>query len=284
MVPLCVIFFSILAPSVSLSAIIIGGEVAYEIQEGDTLQRIGAKLGVNWRNLLAENNIDESAVLGIGQEIRANTRKIVPKIINDGIIINIPDRMLYYFKEGNLRSAFPVGLGKRSWKTPTGQFQVVFKEENPIWYVPKSVQMEMLRKGELVKVIVFPGSQNPLGRYAVKISIAGILIHETIWPSSVYQFRSHGCIRVLPGDMENFFHDVEINDTGEILYNPIKIAVANDGRIFFEVHKDVYGKIMNMDAEAKRLIESTGLSDKVNWQKVNQMLNQRSGVAEDVTL
>ena len=93
-----------------------------------------------------------------------------------------------------------------------------------------------------------------------------------------------GAFEALGEDMEKFFHDVEINDTGEILYNPLKIAVANDGRIFFEVHKDVYGKIMNMDAEARRLIESTGLSDQVNWQKVNQMLNQRSGVAEDITL
>jgi L,D-transpeptidase ErfK/SrfK len=233
---------------------------------------------------MKENNIDGKQILRIGQEIRTNTRKIVPKIINDGIIINIPDRMLYYFKNGILHSAFPVGLGKRSWKTPMGKFRVVYKEKNPTWYVPGSVQMEMLRKGEPVKVIVPPGPKNPLGRYAVTISIPGILIHETIWPSSVYQFMSHGCIRVLPRDMEKFYKDVEIHETGEIIYSPLKIEISASGGIFFEVHKDVYRKVKDMNAEAKRLIESKGLSDKVNWQKVNEMLSEKSGIAEDITL
>jgi L,D-transpeptidase ErfK/SrfK len=263
---------------------LIGGEVVYRITKGDTMERIGAKLGIDWRTLLRENSIDEKQVLRIGQKIRADTTRIVPKIIDDGIIINIPDRMLYYFKNKSLRSSIPVGLGKTSWKTPIGPFQVVYKEENPIWYIPRPIQMEMLRKGTPVKAMVPAGPDNPLGRYAVKLSITGILIHETIWPASVYQFKSHGCIRVLPRDMENFFREVEIQEKGEILYNPLKIAVSGSGRIFFEVHGDVYRKVTNMDAEAKRLIESKGLSDKVNWQKVDMMLKEKSGIAKDVTL
>jgi L,D-transpeptidase ErfK/SrfK len=277
-------FFCILLPSISQSSILIGGEVVYRVTKGDTMELIGAKLGVHWRSLLEENNIDEKQVLSIGQEIRTNTSKIVPKIIDEGIIINIPDRMLYYFKNGTLQSSFPVGLGKFSWETPVGRFQVVYKEENPTWHVPRSVQMEMLRKGFPIKVIMPPGPENPLGRYAIKLSIPGILIHETIWPASVYQFRSHGCIRVLPRDIENFYKDVEIHETGEIIYNPLKIAISDNGRIYFEVHRDVYRKVKDMNAEAKKLIESKGLSDKVNWQKVNLMLREKSGVAEDITL
>ncbi|MBS1112589.1 MAG: hypothetical protein H6Q92_351, partial [Nitrospirae bacterium] len=59
---------------------------------------------------------------------------------------------------------------------------------------------------------------------------------------------------------------------------------SDSGRIFLEVHRDVYRKIEDMNAEAKRLIESKGLSDKVNWQKVNVMLREKSGVAKDITL
>jgi L,D-transpeptidase ErfK/SrfK len=84
--------------------------------------------------------------------------------------------------------------------------------------------------------------------------------------------------------MENFFKDVEINETGEIIYTPLKIAISDTGRIFFEVHRDVYRKVKDMDAEAKKLIESKGLSEKVNWQKVNVMLKEKSGVAKDITL
>ncbi len=49
--------------------------------------------------------------------------------------------------------------------------------------------MELERKG--VMTILPAGPDNPLGRYAIETSVPGILIHETIKPSSVYQFISH---------------------------------------------------------------------------------------------
>src|SRR4030042_2174209 len=90
----------IFIPSVSVADMIIGGETVYYVIKGDTFELIGAKLGINWRNIVKENNIDVKKPLKIGQEFRVNTRKIVPKIIDDGIIINIPDRMLSVFKDG----------------------------------------------------------------------------------------------------------------------------------------------------------------------------------------
>ncbi len=279
----------IFIPSVSVADMIIGGETVYYVVKGDTFELIGAKLGINWRNIVKENNIDVKKPLKIGQEFRVNTRKIVPKIIDDGIIINIPDRMLYLFKEGKLANAFPVGLGMPSWRgithwrTPEGKFKVIGKEKNPTWYVPKSIQIEMETKGQPVKTVVPPGTDNPIGRYAVKITIPGILIHETIWPTSVYQFRSHGCIRALPQNMEIFFKEVEINTPGEIIYSPIKVAISNEGKVFLEVHKDIYGKMKDLSVEARGLIEKAGIADKVNWHKVDIILEEKSGIAEDIT-
>jgi L,D-transpeptidase ErfK/SrfK len=279
----------IFIPSVSVADMIIGSETVYYVVKGDTFELIGAKLGINWRNIVKENNIDVKKTLKIGQEFRVNTRKIVPKIIDDGIIINIPDRMLYLFKKGKLANAFPVGLGMPSWRgitrwrTPEGKFKVIGKEKNPTWYVPKSIQIEMETKGQPVKTVVPPGTDNPIGRYAVKITIPGILIHETIWPTSVYQFRSHGCIRALPQNMEIFFKEVEINTPGEIIYSPIKVAISNEGKVFLEVHKDIYGKMKDLSVEARGLIEKAGIADKVNWHKVDIILEEKSGIAEDIT-
>ncbi len=278
------LFLFTVLPSVSMADMIIGDEIVYHVTKGDTIELIGAKLGVNWRNIVKENNLDIKKHLKIGQEIRAKTKKIVPNLTDNGIIINIPDRMLYFFKEGKLVTYFPVGLGKPAWKTPAGKFKVIAKEKNPTWYVPESIQEEMEMKGEIVKVIVPPGPDNPLGRYAVKTSIEGILIHETIWPTSVYQFRSHGCIRVLPQNMEIFFKEVEINTSGEIIYNPVKIAISKSGRVLLEVHKDIYSKKKNLDAEVKGLIEKKGVSGRINWQKVDTVLKEKSGIAEDITL
>jgi L,D-transpeptidase ErfK/SrfK len=267
----------------------IGGEVIYIVEKGDILELIGAKLGVDWRTMARENSIDTKKPLKIGQQLRVNTRKIVPKIVDDGIIINIPDRMLYFFQKGRLR-AFPVGLGMPSWRgitlwrTPTGKFRVISKRRNPTWHVPASMQWKMEMEGKPVKTIVPPGPDNPLGRYAVDTTIPRVVIHETIWPTTVYQFRSHGCIRVLPENIEKFFNEVELNTPGEILYTPVKVAVSEAGRLFLEVHRDIYGKVKDLRDEAKSLIEERGVSNKVDWKKVDGIIKEKSGIAEDVTL
>jgi L,D-transpeptidase ErfK/SrfK len=237
-----------------------------------------------------QNNLDVKKRLIPGQILKVNTRRIVPMTTGDGIIINIPDRTLYFFKNNTLEIAFPVGLGKAFsrgkplWRTPEGKFKVMAKEKDPTWNVPESIQLEMDMEDKEILVSVPPGPDNPLGRYAVKTSIPGIMIHETIWPSTVYTFSSHGCIRVYPAHMEKFFEKVEKNIEGEIIYRPVKVAVTKEGRVFIEVHKDVYRKINNVNDEAKLLIERYGISDRVDWQKVTVVVEEKAGIAEDVTL
>jgi L,D-transpeptidase ErfK/SrfK len=283
------LLFLLLFPSISIADMIIGGEIVYHVVKGDSIELISAKLGVDKKNIIRDNKIDIKKILRIGQELKINTRKIVPKTIDNGIIINIPDRMLYFFKDGNLEKAFPVGLGMPSWRgitrwrTPGGEFTITGKRKNPTWHVPESMQWKMMMEGKPVKTIVPPGPDNPLGRYAIDTSIPRVVIHETIWPTTVYQFRSHGCIRVLTENIEKFFKEVEINTTGEIIYNPVKVAVSDEGKVFLEVHRDIYGKIKDIRDEAKRLIDIAGVSDKVNWQNIENILKEKSGIAEDIT-
>ena len=129
-----------------------------------------------------------------------------------------------------------------------------------------------------------PGPGNPLGKYAIKTSLPGILIHSTTKPGSIYSFASHGCIRVYPEDLEGLFKEIKINMLGEIIYRPVKLAVTEEGRIFMEVHKDAYSKNMGLDTEARRLIEKQNLSDRVNWAKVKTMIKLKAGIAEDISL
>jgi L,D-transpeptidase ErfK/SrfK len=283
-------FFVLLLPSLSWAGMIVGEEVVYTIKKGDTLERVGALTGVNWWKIAKDNNIDTEKKLQVGQQLRVNARRIVPAAIKNGIVINVPDRTLYFFKNSQLVRSFSVGLGLltsktgKSWKTPLGKFKIIAKEKNPTWYVPPSIQEEMEMEGKEVKIMVPPGPDNPLGRYAIKTTIPGILIHETIKPSSVYQFRSHGCIRVQSDHMEKFFEEVELNTPGEVIYIPIKAAVSDTGRVFLEVHGDFYGQIKNLDDETRRQIEKIGAANTVDWQKVQKVLKERSGTAEDVSL
>jgi len=285
------LIFSLLlvAGSVLASDMIVGSEMTYVTQKGDTLQRVGAKHGVFWKTVASDNGLDIKQPLTEGTSLKLNTRRIVPRIVDDGIIINIPDRTLYLFKDGKL-TLFPVGLGLLAkteiseWKTPTGKFTVVRKRKDPTWYVPESIQLENAMKGKEVEETVPPGPKNPLGKYAIDTSIGGVLIHSTIWPGSVYRYMSHGCIRLLPEHMEQLYPLVEVKTKGEIIYEPVKVALTDNGRVYLEIRTDVYKKFNSIREQITRTIDSRGVSDRVDWKKIDKLLKDESGVAEDVTL
>lgn len=273
-----------------LSEKLVGATSAYTVVSGDTLRLVAAKLGVSRQHLSRMNKLDAKATLKIGQKLKYNNRKIIPLRLREGIVVNIPDRTLYYFQQGKLVRSIPVALGtatkneKYIWQTPTGKFKVTSKQEDPTWYVPPSIQAEMEEEGKEVITSVPPGPDNPLGKYAIKTSIPGILIHSTIKPWSIYSFASHGCIRVYPAQMEEFFKEVKVNTTGEIIYQPVKLAVTEEGRVFLEVHHDVYNKSIGLAAEAKKLVEKNQLADRIDWKKFEAVVRQKLGIAEDITM
>ena len=242
------------------SSLMVGKEFFYTVKKRDSLRMIGAKLGEGWRTIARENGLDPGKPLESGQEIVINTRRIIPKILREGILINIPDRTLYLFKKKKLEMAVPVALGMPTyqdygdWRTPTGRFRILSKMKNPTWHVPPSIQTEMKLNKKEVLTEVPPSGNNPLGKFAFKTSLPGILIHSTIHPESIYHFASHGCIRVNPKNMEEIFPEIPVHAKGEIIYQPVKLALSDDGRVFIEVHGDIYKRFKKLDDVAKELI------------------------------
>jgi len=272
---------------------IIGERFSYSVGKGESLRYIGAKFGVSWRRLAELNRIDSKKSLKAGQVLQIDTRRIVPRQIGDGIVINIPDRTLYHFRNGEVDRMFAVAVGKpkppndsekRAWHTPTGSFRIVGKVKDPTWRVPLSIQKEMEEQGKEVKTVVPPGAKNPLGKFALKTSIPGILIHSTNIPESVYGFSSHGCIRVFPEFMEELFNAVTEDTTGEIVYEPVKMSVVEGGRIFLEVHRDIYNRYDNLDDQVKTIVQEHRVEERIDWNKVRQVLKRMRGVPEDVSL
>jgi lipoprotein-anchoring transpeptidase ErfK/SrfK len=278
-----------------------GGEKLYVVKKGDNLRVVAAGLGVSWRSLAKRNGLNlKKPLLKVGMKLRYNDRKIVPKNIVNGLLVNIPDRTLYLFKRGKIHRTAAVTVGRpvleiqdekkeaspaelRNWQTPVGTFTVTGKSKDPTWTVPPSIQKEMRQQGKEVLVKVPPGKNNPLGRYALKTSMKGIMLHSTNMPASIYGYNSHGCIRVSPGDMEEIFRDVAVNTRGEIIYMPVKVAVTEDGRVFIEVHRDVYAKTKDLHQEVQRLVNKYDIAHLVDWQRVDQLVKQQNGIAEDVT-
>jgi L,D-transpeptidase ErfK/SrfK len=266
-----------------LSSGLVGGEFEYKAQRRDSLTGIGARFGVERSVLARNNNLDPAARLKLGQVLLVDNRHIVPQTLKDGILINLPQRMLFNFVQGKLASHYPVGLGRRDWPTPTGRFVIISKEENPIWDVPKTIQEEMRREGKVVKTKVPPCPENPLGIYWMALSIAGYGIHGTIAPASIYQFQTHGCVRLHPDDISELFRRVSIGTPGEIVYEPVLLAKLDGDRIYLEVHNDVYRKGGNFLKNVQNFVSNYGLSSAVDWRKAEQVVRKKEGLARDIS-
>lgn len=268
----------------ALATRMVGGETDYTVQAGDTLSSIGARFGTEVAGIARLNGLSATAHLKPGDTLKIDNRHIVPESLETGILINVPQRMLYYFQSGQLAAHYPVGLGRPDWETPRGSFTVLVREENPTWDVPVSIQEEMRREGKEVVTRVPPGPDNPLGHYWLGLSLPGIGIHGTIAPSSVYKFRSHGCIRLHADDIAELFPRIGAQETGKIIYLPVLLAQLADGRIMLEVHRDVYKRGGNPLKRAQNLAAQAGITDLIDWEQVLQAIKDKAGLARAVHL
>jgi L,D-transpeptidase ErfK/SrfK len=265
-----------------LAVAMTGGRSSYTVVRGDHLTGIGARFGISVALLARDNGLDRSAVLRVGQSLTIDNRHLAPAGVNDGILINIPQRMLFHFEAGRLRAAYPVALGKPTWPTPTGGFRIASLVKDKPWLVPKSIQEEMRREGKEVLTRVEPGPDNPLGRHWIGLSIPGLGIHGTIAPSSIYGLRSHGCIRLRPDDVAELFERVRVGTPGEIVYRTALLAALPDGRIFVEINPDAYRRAPPTVDALRRLADRHGLSNRIDWGKVRAAVSDQDGVAREI--
>jgi L,D-transpeptidase ErfK/SrfK len=260
-----------------------GGQFTYRVVAGDYLEKIGARFGVAASMIAEDNELENPDLIRPGEELRIYNLHVVPKAAGDGIVINIPQRMLFFFQNGHLVESFPVGLGKPDWPTVRGSFKIAVMERNHPWVVPKSIQEEMAREGQIVRTRVPPGPDNPLGEFWIGLNAPGYGIHSTIAPASVYHFQSHGCIRLHPDDAARLFADIHKGLAVNLVYSPV--LMAGDGeRVFAEVDADVYDLQPNPLSALHRLAEENKMADKIDWHQAEELVRRHEGVAREVTL
>jgi L,D-transpeptidase ErfK/SrfK len=263
------------------SAVIIGGTTTYAVRGGDTIGRIAARVGVAEATLIDANALARPDALAIGQQLAIDNRHIAVVDPAVAITINLAQRMLIH-ADGARLTGYPIAVGRRTWPTPTGAFTVIEKEEDPAWDVPVSIQREMAQQGKPVITRMAPSPENPLGARWMRLSFAGIGIHGTNLPGSIYRFTTHGCIRMHPDDVAQLFERVSVGTSGVIRYQPIIMAVI-DGRIWLEAHPDAYGRAADAAGYVDDLVERFGLQANVDRTAVDRVLRQRRGGAVDVT-
>jgi L,D-transpeptidase ErfK/SrfK len=276
-------FAAALLESHAFPAELIQKNIEYKTVRGDYGMVISGKLGMEWSHIARENSLDPDAPLTSGVTLRVKFLRIIPEAVENGIIINIPDRTLYRFEGGKLKDYFFIAAGKPAWQTPLGHFVIRAKAKYPTWYVPISIRKEMEEEGREVLIEVPPGSENPLGKYWLQLSIKGVGLHGTNAPQSIYKFRSHGCIRLRPEVAEFLYKDLAVGTPGRIIYKPVKMASAPDGRVFLEVYRDFYKKGLNYRDEVTRMVKELGAADRVDWPRIEEAITKKDGMVRDVT-
>jgi L,D-transpeptidase ErfK/SrfK len=262
---------------------IVGSRFEYAVRKGDTLTAVSARYAVSEKALIRDNGLHAPYRLRPGDRLQVHDRHLVPgDPPADGIVINLPQRVLFVFRGGVLAGAYPVAAGKPTWKTPTGSYAIRTMEQDKPWIVPPSIQAEMRAEGKPVLTRVEPGPDNPLGRYWLGLTLAGYGIHGTNAPSSIYYLRTHGCIRVHPDDMETLYGQVMLRMPVRIIYAHTLIARLADGRIVAEVNPDFYGRGGDPLQLLRDMAYKEDLEAAIDWTVAARVAKARIGQAHEI--
>src|SRR5690606_2009861 len=109
------------------------------------------------------------------------------------------------------------------------------KVTDPVWIPTPNIRAFNLRQGIVLPQIMPPGPDNPLGHYAVYMTIPTYLMHSTIYPESIGKRASFGCIRMYEWDIERFYPAIHKGISITILNSPNKVGWEND-KLYMESH------------------------------------------------
>lgn len=264
---------------------VIGRLGRYRVAAGQNLLDIARQSGLGFRELRDANPRVDEWEPKAGVELTMPTRWILPRPQRyRGLVINIPEFRLYKFPvdtelgERAPIMTWPVGIGAEYAPSPVTQFNVKSKDENPTWVVPDSIY----RKMEDPKRVVPPGPDNPLGAYRIRLDFDLFAIHGTNDPWTVGRLTTHGCVRLYPEDIEYLYPLVEPGMPGEFVYQPVKLG-ERKGRVFVEVHQDVYAMYEDLQAYARGVVAAAGYTERVDPERLQAAVKQQLGFPVDVT-
>ncbi len=258
------------------------GELRYLVHSSDTLIELARIFGIGFNELRDANPDVNVWVPEVGTVLKVPYRRVLPQS-SARIIVNLPEMRVYHKRRDGWLDTYPIGIGKEGLLTPKGVTQVTRKAAYPSWYVPESIRKE---RPSMPRVVP-SGPDNPLGTHAVYLSIPGYLMHGTQKPYGVGRRVSHGCMRLYPEDIVRFYEEVAVNDTVEILNQPIKAGWLGD-QLYLQVHDVLSYKerssVKNMVSKvvSQALLRRAAVDDEVviDWKLLQQTIEQVKGLPQ----
>jgi L,D-transpeptidase ErfK/SrfK len=205
-------------------------------KDGDTMLDLTRQFDTGYVDFMAANPGVDPWHPGADRTITIPGQFILPDAPRTGIVINLAERRIFYFPPGGKTvETYPAGVGVEAGATPLGVTQVVRKEDGPVWIPPPSIRAERPDLPMAIYLAIYPGPDDPLGAYALRLGWNNYLIHGTNKPDSVGRNVSHGCLHIYPEDIERLFHEVPVGTQVRSINQAVEAGWI-DGRLYVEVH------------------------------------------------
>lgn len=230
---------------------LVGAVQVVRARPEDTLLDIARREDVGQEAIILANPGVDRWLPGTDTAVTIPSLHLLPPKPYEGLVLNLPELRLYYFPqprpdETGRVLTYPVSVGRMDWSTPLGVTKLTSKEKDPSWRPPESIRQEHAADGDPLPRIVPPGPDNPLGRHALRLGIPGYLIHGTNKVFGVGMRVSHGCIRMLPEDIEELYAAVPVGTQVRIINQPVKLG-WHGGDLYLEVHPPLEEDLVDVD-------------------------------------
>jgi len=140
------------------------------------------------------------------------------------IIIDTPHTYLYLVLGNGRAMRYGIGVGREGF-TWAGTERISRMKEWPDWFPPA----EMIERQPYLPRMMAGGPGNPLGARALYLGNTLYRIHGTNQPSTIGQYVSSGCIRLLNGDIEDLFSRVQVGTRVVVLPSQSPPVTASNG-------------------------------------------------------
>jgi L,D-transpeptidase ErfK/SrfK len=259
---------------------VIGAPFYLQARQKDTLLDIGRHNQLGYQDMNQANPKVDMWVPGEGKDVLVPAFYVLPDTPHTGLVLNRPEMRLYYYPSGkpNEVQTYPISIGREGWDTPLGSFTIKSKVKDPTWTPPASIRAEHAADGDILPDVVPAGPDNPLGPYALRLSIPGYLIHGTNKPWGLGMPVSHGCIRMNNEGITELFPQVSEGTTVTIVDQPYKLGWLGDD-LYLEVHIDNESKRRtSRSVIPESVANAEGLT--IDWKAVESALAENTGLPQ----
>lgn len=258
-------------------------------QTSDTVLSVARRYDIGFNALQNANPyINPMRSFSYATPLQIPNLTLLPPHERKGIIVNLTEMRLYYYPAGtgNVK-IYPIGIGQVGKMIPMQKAYVTRKSINPTWIPPDDIRQYVIEKMGITLPKIMPaGPDNPLGPFAIYLSIPTYLIHSTIFPESVGRRASFGCIRMYESDIKEFYPSIERKIPVTIINDSVKVGWKGR-RLYMEAHDPLEESTHIPDASLPgvvHLISQTTQNEPVliDWQLVSYLSERRDGIPHEI--